>query len=297
MSDRTELLEAALEAYPEGVGLLGNEGVVRLWNPAAEAITGFSSVELIGHPLPEQLEKLQYPGNLPGSDLLVERAHPAQGSLVQSQHKLGHPLPLLARVRILRNGLGERIGMAIAFHPSENLDALPHGDADEDQGIQNSQAALEERLNTLFEDFQNGGQPFGVLWVIVDQIADLRKTHGKRASDGALEKIATAMIHGLRPAEEIGLWGENEFLILSHERSAEALAAHAQTLTGLARTADFRWWGDRVSLTVSIGAAQIEHSETLAHLLERAQAAVRSSVHAGGNRMTSAPGEQACLPS
>ena len=26
-------------------------------------------------------------------------------------------------------------------------------------------------------------------------------------------------------------------------------------LAGLARTADFRWWGDRVSLTVSVGVA------------------------------------------
>ena len=28
----------------------------------------------------------------------------------------------------------------------------------------------------------------------------------------------------------------------------EMLAAHAQMLAGLARTADFRWWGDRLSL-------------------------------------------------
>ena len=54
----------------------------------------------------------------------------------------------------------------------------------------------------------------------------------------------------------MGRWGDDEFLIVAHERSAEMLASHAQTLAGLARTADFRWWGDRVSLTVSIGAAQ-----------------------------------------
>jgi GGDEF domain-containing protein len=74
------------------------------------------------------------------------------------------------------------------------------------------------------------------------------------------------------------------------------LAAHAQTLAGLARTADFRWWGDRISLTVSIGAAQAEPSETLPQLLERAQIAMFKSVHAGGNHIT-APGRQGCLPS
>jgi len=65
-------------------------------------------------------------------------------------------------------------------------------------------------------------------------------------------------------------------------------------LAGLARTADFRWWGDRVSLTVSIGAAQAQSAGTLADLLERAKAAMFSSYHAGGNRVTAAPEGDAC---
>ena len=64
------------------------------------------------------------------------------------------------------------------------------------------------------------------------------------------------MANGLRPGEELGRWGEFELLIVSCERTPEMLAAHGRMLAGLARTADFRWWGDRVSLTVSIGAAQ-----------------------------------------
>jgi PleD family two-component response regulator len=105
------------------------------------------------------------------------------------------------------------------------------------------------------------------------------------------------MASGLRPAEEMGRWGDDEFLILSHERTPEMLAAHAQVLAGLARTADFRWWGDRASLTVSIGAAQAEREESLVDLLERAKAAMFTSFHAGGNQITSAPGRQACSPS
>ena len=71
-----------------------------------------------------------------------------------------------------------------------------------------------------------------------------------------LDKVRHALAQGLRPAEEMSRWGDDEFLVVAHEHSAEMLAAHARTLAGLARTADFRWWGDRVSLTVSIGAAQ-----------------------------------------
>src|SRR5271157_5106726 len=101
----------------------------------------------------------------------------------------------------------------------------------------------------------------------------------------------------LRPGEELGRWGEDEFLVISHELTPEMLAAHAEVLAGLARTADFHWWGDRVSLTVSIGAAQAAPAESLAQLLERAQEAMVSSIHAGGNHITFAPGGQPCLPS
>jgi GGDEF domain-containing protein len=111
------------------------------------------------------------------------------------------------------------------------------------------------------------------------------------------EKVERTLANGLKPAEEMGQWGDDEFLVLSHERTAESLAAHAQTLAGLARTTDFRWWGDRVSLTVSIGAAQAEQGESLAQLLERAQAAMLSSVHLGGNHITPAMRRQPCLPS
>jgi diguanylate cyclase (GGDEF)-like protein len=163
--------------------------------------------------------------------------------------------------------------------------------------VQVSQAYLEDRLQAEFEDIARGHLPFGVLWVTVDQAHELRKTHGARACEAMLEKVEHALANGLRPGEELGRWGEDEFLVVSHERTPEMLAAHAQALAGLARTADFRWWGDRVSLTVSIGAAQADPAESLAQLLERAQEAMVSSIHAGGNQITSAPGGQSCLPS
>jgi diguanylate cyclase (GGDEF)-like protein len=109
-----------------------------------------------------------------------------------------------------------------------------------------------------------------------------------------LDKVEHALAKGLRPAEVVGRWGDGEFLVISHERTLEMLAAHAQVLAGLARTADFRWWGDRISLTVSIGAAQADPCETLAQLLERAQGAMTASLHAGGNHITSAARRRAC---
>jgi diguanylate cyclase (GGDEF)-like protein/PAS domain S-box-containing protein len=294
MADRMELLEVALDSIPEGVALLGGEGQVMLWNRAAEAITGHVSVDLLSRQAPEPLEPL-----LTASARLGAMEPDAGGqlghrTLVHAPHKLGHDVPVMARYFVLRDGMGGRIGMAVLFHPSDSLDALPHGECGQSGDAKASQAEFEDRLGAVFQDFLQGGESFGVLWITVDQAHDLRKTHGSKACESMLEKVERAMANGLRPAEEMRRWGDDEFLILSHERTPVMLATHAQVLAGLARTADFRWWGDRTSLTVSIGAAQAERERSLIDLLERAKAAMFTSFHAGGNQIASAPREQAC---
>ena len=302
MTDRMELLEAALDILPDGIALAGLNGGVTFWNSAAEAITGQARANLLGRRVSDALETLivggarQWTiqtdtGSPPG------RSHPGRASLVHLRHHLGHELPAIARILVLRDGLGKRIGTAVTFHPAQSLDALPHGETSQDENAAADLTNLDERLEIEFEDFTRSSQPFGVLWIAVDQGQCLHKTHGARACEAMLEKVERALHGGLRPSEELGRWGENEFLVISHERTTEMLAAHAQMLAGLARTADFRWWGDRVSLTVSIGAAQADPSESLPQLLERAQSAMQSSIHSGGNKITSAPGRIACLPS
>ncbi|SRR6266568_4775307 len=297
MSNRTELLESVLDSIPEGIALSDLEGTVALWNRAAEAITGHTSAELVGRPVHEALDALivgDAHNWIPQTD---SEAVPDRGSLVRIRHRLGHELPAMARVLVLRDGLGTRIGAGMIFHPAEGINALPHGEIGEDSSVGESQAQLEGRLTALHNDFTRGDTPLGVLWITVDQAPALRSTHGARACEAMLEKVERVLAGGLKAAEEIGRWGDDEFLVLSHERNAATLAAHAQLLAGLARTTDFRWWGDRVTLTVSIGAAQADADETLNQLLERAQTAMQASIHAGGNHIEAAQGRIACLPS
>ncbi len=299
MKDCTELFESALDALPEGIALFGMKGEVEFWNHAAEAITGYPGLELLGRSAHEVLKLLE-PKGLQRIDMLPDvEPRMSRGMMVRARHKLGHEMQTIARILALHDRLGVRIGTAVVFHSAESLDALPHGMTGESEAVGASQIDIEERLQIEFEDFERGGLAFGVLWITIDQAQELRKTHGAGACEVMLDKMRRALAQGLRPTEEVGRWGDDEFLIISHERTPEMLAAHAQALAGLARTADFRWWGDRISLTVSIGAVQACHDrgESLAQLLERAQKAMESSIHAGGNCITSGPGRKSCLPS
>jgi len=309
MTDRAELLEATLENFPEGVALLGEDGHVRFWNRAAAAITGYASIELLGRAVPDELKSLleAFPAHAePESSGEATdcghgtssghgpSTHPVQA---HARHKLGFDISTSARLLVLRDGLGCRIGTAVVFHPGECMDSLPLGVTGDNDGVQSSQDDMKERLDALFQEFSHGGPPFGVLWVTVDQAHDLRKTHGAGACEAMLDKVERTMAHGLRPSEYMGRWGDDEFLVVCHERSTEALAKHAQALAGLARTADFRWWGDRASLTVSMGAAQAEPNATLATLLEHAKAAMFISCQAGGNQITAGPASRALTAS
>lgn len=297
MADRAELVEATLDMLPDGVALLDSDWHVAFWNQAAHGITGYPAMDLIGRLAPEGLKRLLNCSGNRGGPAPEGANETVRGFLVHAEHKMGHNVLTMARLMALRDGMGARVGTAVIFHPAECIDALPSGVSGECRDVEASQEELKDRLESLFADFIEGGPSFGVQWITVDQAHDLRGTHGAGACEAMMQKVERALTKGLRPAEYLGRWGEDEFLVISHERTAAMLAVHAQTLAGLARTADFRWWGDRVSLTVSIGAAQAQKTGTLANLLERAKAAMFSSYHADGNRITAAPGVDACSPS
>jgi diguanylate cyclase (GGDEF)-like protein/PAS domain S-box-containing protein len=284
MADRSELMEAALESFPEGLALLGREGEVGFWNQAAEKITGFPSIEVVTRPIPWGLEPLLLETVEAGE--AQPRPQRERGVLIRLQSRSGGAVALMMRTVMLRDALGMRIGKAVIFHLAEGVDSLPHGESSEETNLETAQAEIEEQVRTAYEDFLEGGVPLGLMWITVDQAHDLRRTHGEKAYETMLERMERTLTNGLRPSEEIGRWGDDEFLVLSHEPSSVSLAAHAQSLAGLARTSDFRWWGDRQSLTVSIGAAQARKPESLVQLFARLQGAMFASVHAGGNHIT-----------
>jgi PAS domain S-box-containing protein len=287
---RIELFEAALDNLTEGFAVFDLDQRVALWNRQAAALTGYAPVQLVGRPLPEALQGLLVPSSLSAPD------ETARCGVVHLRHENQQDVAVMAETRVLRDSLGRRIGMAVSFHATRGLDALAQDELTLSGQLRQSRADLEERLEAAMQEFTSRNEPFGLLWVSVDQGSQVMKTQGEQAFSGMMDAVERVLAQGLHPSEFIGRWQESEFLILSHERSGGQLAAHAHTLTGLARTADFRWWGDRISITVSVGSAQAQPGEDLRPLLLRARQAMEASRHAGGNHATHARGGEACLP-
>ena len=95
MADRTELVEAALDVYPEGLALLDSDERVVFWNRAAEQITGLPAHELRSRTVPDGvlLRRL-------GLRRRVEHAGVARPGLMRSPRRI-------ARAPSQRDHLGD----------------------------------------------------------------------------------------------------------------------------------------------------------------------------------------------
>jgi diguanylate cyclase (GGDEF)-like protein len=322
MGDRMAMLEATLDLIEEGIAVLDEQSKVVHWNHAAAALTGYTMQDLICRSCPEDLFCVdqQHRDKVVASAEAELKAGFAEGAgvsglsasqptaektqvvdpflerltLVSMRHKLGHDVPGMLRKVTLQDSRGTSIGAVLFFYPAEEVDALPRGESDESVGIEASQAEMEDRLAASYHQWTTSGMPFGLLWITVDQASSLRKTHGRDACEAMLRSVEDTLLRQMKPAETIGRWGDNEFLIIAHERSAQLLTDHARRLAELARIVDFRWWGDRIGLTLSIGTSYAIEADTLPCLLNRARQAMRSSEYAGGNHVAEARGETCC---
>lgn len=325
MSDRVEMLEATLDLIEEAVVVLDEQSKVLFWNKAATALTGYQADDVMWRSCPENLYCIDeehmnelgaiaearrrsgvmrtmggfggaiagYSGHTPMTDPVpdVEDKERHQVPiLISISHKLGHTVPGMMRKIVLRNTQETLIGTALLLFPVEEVDALPHGETSEDVGIESSQAEMEDRLDTAYHHWISNHMPLGLLWITVDQSQSLRKTHGRDACESMLRVMEQTLMRQMNPMEILGRWGDDEYLVVAHERTAELLMEHARRLAGQARTADFRWWGDRVGLSVSIGVSFAFEGDTLPTLLNRTRQAMQVSVYAGGNRVTEARG-------
>jgi diguanylate cyclase (GGDEF)-like protein/PAS domain S-box-containing protein len=293
MVDQSEILKAALCALDEGLVVLDCEAKVLFWSPAATAISGYLGSEMLGRPLPDGFYEVDatHLGPVQHDTAVAVATTRDRPVLANIRHLQGHTLPAMMHRIALRDEMGGRLGTLLRFYTVEEIDTVLHGDTEgdsfSDQRLEQSLSAIEDRLDEAQREWTNNAVPYGVMWILVDQAPALRKTHGHDASEAMMAIVEKTLLHGLRPTEILGRWGSNEFLVLAHERTMEMLDAHGRYLAGLTRTADFRWWGDRTSLTVSIGVAQAEISESLSCLLKRAQKAMHHSQYAGGNKVTS----------
>lgn len=145
--------------------------------------------------------------------------------------------------------------------------------------------AMLKRLQTAIEDLPDGPLCFGVLSFAVDGLDLLRRTYGRHAVNAILHVTARTLSRNLGPGNLLGRGAQEGFLAIIRGCQAPELVKSAELLKKLVGLAGVPWWGDRLSVTLSIGGAIARAGDTPESLAGRAEEALQASLAEPGGRV------------
>lgn len=290
-----EIFRAALESLQTGVCLVDRERRIGFWNEGAEKITGYLRQDVLGHFCGEIL-LVKFQEN---KAALCEHSCPLLAAMrdgkpresrVYLHHKSGYAVPVSLRAIPIRDARGHVIGVVESFVERPFVSSRRRPDADLAVGhgldaltelpdFHYTQSHLVERLKFAAEHLI----PFGVLCIQLDQMDDLTATHGLEAAEAILNVVAHTLRNGLDPLDFLGRWSKDQFLAIVANCSESDLLTTAERLKRLAESSEIVWWGDQLSVTVSVGGTSLGTVAGLVPLLDRAGKALQQAIAKGGN--------------
>ena len=159
-------------------------------------------------------------------------------------------------------------------HSYQALYKIAHTDAL--TGIMNRRS-----MQTQLELQYSHERSFGVLMIDIDHFKRINDTHGHAIGDQVLRELALLLEGQTRTQEIVSRWGGEEFMVLSSGQSRDGCEQIAHRLLEAVRAT--RLVGLRV--TISIGVAWCEESETLESVVARADSALYAAKDNGRNRV------------
>jgi diguanylate cyclase (GGDEF)-like protein/PAS domain S-box-containing protein len=287
-----ELYLALLHSLTEGMCLIDRKGVIRFWNRAAEELSGYTPSEaLAARRLDDVLSYCDQAGQLVPAlalETLVD-GHERTGRLFL-RHKEGHRLPVRTRSITVRSSTGELLGAMDLFEIVDRLtprqtapDCLPEqpGDCDVVETPEFLAAHLKQRL----EQVRHPGRPSGVLLIDVDRLADQAQRFGREAGDRLLSTVIRTTAMCLRDEDVCGYWNDDAILVVLYVANEDALCQVAERLRALIQASAIRWWGESLSVTVTIGATMLNADDSITSVANRVEASAAEGVAAGGDRV------------
>jgi len=142
---------------------------------------------------------------------------------------------------------------------------------------------FDEELHRRYSENKRHGAPLSMLMLDLDHFKRLNDEHGHQAGDEVLRGVAGALMQTMRCSDLVSRYGGEEFaIILPNTTLEEALLAAERARQAIAQKL-FRFEGRYLSVTASLGVAQLRSSENSPLLVRRADEALYASKHAGRN--------------
>ncbi len=299
-----EIFRAALESLQTGVCIVDQGRKISFWNDGAERTTGYLRQEVMGRFCGEIL-LIKFHEN---KAALCEHSCPLVAAMrdgkpresrVYLHHKSGYAVPVTLRAAPIRDVHGHVMGAVESFvqRPGASTPRRSESDLAVGHGLDAvtqlpdypyTESHLVGRIKFASEHII----PFGLLCVQVDHLDTLTATHGLEAAEAILNVIAHTLRNGLDPLDFLGRWSDDQFLAVVTNCGNGNLLSTAERLRLLAQSSEITWWGDQLSVTVSVGGTGLTPGEHVVPLLDRTGNALRQAVAQGGNLAVVVP----CAP-
>lgn len=294
--------ERLLDNMQEGVSLK-RERKMTTWNEGAGGLAGFadagfSQEEVLGKECGDSiLACVDEAGKA-----LSGNGGPVDGVMVDGEsalaefylrQKRGYRSPVSVRALPIRNSAGIIVGAVEVFSDSTvklkfdkrvtELEQLAFRDPL--TGLPNRRY-IELKVEHGLQDHQRLGRLYGLLMFDLDHFKQVNDSHGHDAGDAMLKAIGENVARGLRPDDVVGRWGGEEFLVLAPDVDAITLGDLAERCRILIAESSVPAGVSRVSVTASIGATVLIHSDNANTAISRADELMYQSKHSGGDRTT-----------
>ncbi len=131
------------------------------------------------------------------------------------------------------------------------------------------------------------GTSTSVLMCDVDHFKQVNDRHGHMTGDIVLEEVAKRITASIRSYDAVGRYGGEEFLVLLSDCDAYGLESRCESIRSAIAASAIDAGGDRVPVTISIGAVTCQNRDAqlpLARILSAADEALYRAKAGGRNR-------------
>lgn len=282
----------------EGLYFTDRDRRIFYWNKAAERITGYTAEEVMGRSCSENfLTHVDEAGNplCGGSCPLVMPLRTNQPYEIEIflHHKDGHRVPVFVRTALLKDHKDEVAGVSQLFSDISVKSSLQERVADlEKLAMLDSLTQLanrrfaEKEISSLIAEFERYGIPFGVLFMDIDHFKIFNDTYGHEAGDMVLKSVAGTFTSNSRPFDVYARWGGEEFVGIIRNVDHESLGRLGEKMRILIESSYLVQDGERLKVTISLGAAVACPGDTIDSLIERSDRLLYKSKANGRNRLT-----------
>ena len=202
------------------------------------------------------------------------------GIAVEPWLQYGLPLVLAFAAVVLALGLADRM---LTFRQERDT-AQEHAERDWLTGVMN-RAGIEHRLDWAVLNTRRERLPLSLLFLDVDDFKQVNDRHGHAVGDNCLRAVVRAISAELRYGDQLGRLGGEEFVLGLPDADRTRAMATAEHLRRKIESECRDVEGVEVALTVSIGVAECNATDTVASLIKRADKAMYVAKHGGRNRV------------